>query len=107
MPGRANRGCRLAILHPEIYEMQVRAIMRAARAVNERLGHVPLLEVMIPLIDYERELEIIEELIFAIAEEEGDERAADVDRRRRSAGRSCTRVQRASLRCRTQREHQH
>ena len=51
-PMLGTRGCRLAILHPEIYEMQVRAIMRAARAVKERLGHVPLLEVMIPLIDY-------------------------------------------------------
>jgi len=54
-----TRGCRMAILHPEIYEMQV----RAARAVKERLGHVPLLEVMIPLIDDERELEILRELV--------------------------------------------
>jgi len=28
-----TRGCRLGIIHPEIYEMQVRAIVRAARAV--------------------------------------------------------------------------
>ena len=70
-PMLGTRGCRLAILHPEIYEMQVRAIMRAARAVKERLGHVPLLEVMIPLIDYERELEILRELVHAIAGEEG------------------------------------
>ena len=68
-PMLGTRGCRLAILHPEIYEMQVRAIMRAARAVKERLGHVPLLEVMIPLIDYERELEILRELVHAIAAE--------------------------------------
>jgi pyruvate, orthophosphate dikinase len=51
--------------------MQVRAIMRAQRAVTERLGHPPRLEVMVPLIDYERELEIIEELIFRVAQEEG------------------------------------
>ena len=70
-PMLGTRGCRLAILHPEIYEMQVRAIMRAARVVKERLGHVPLLEVMIPLIDYERELEILRELVHAIAGEEG------------------------------------
>ena len=31
-PMLGTRGCRLAILHPEIYEMQVRAIMRAAKA---------------------------------------------------------------------------
>ena len=70
-PMLGTRGCRLAILHPEIYEMQVRAIMRAQCAVTERLGHPPKLEVMVPLIDYERELEIIEELIFRVAEEEG------------------------------------
>ena len=70
-PMLGTRGCRLAILHPEIYEMQVRAIMRAARAVKQRLGHVPLLEVMIPLIDYERELEILRDLVHATAAEEG------------------------------------
>ena len=70
-PMLGTRGCRLAILHPEIYEMQVRAIMRAQCAVTERFGHPPRLEVMVPLIDYERELEIIEELIFRVAKEEG------------------------------------
>ena len=73
-PMLGTRGCRLAILHPEIYEMQVRAIMRAQCAVTERLGHPPRLEVMVPLIDYERELEIIEEVIFRIANEEGVKR---------------------------------
>jgi len=70
-PMLGTRGCRLAILHPEIYEMQVRAIMRAQCAVTERLGHPPKLEVMVPLIDYERELEIIKALILRVAEEEG------------------------------------
>jgi pyruvate,orthophosphate dikinase len=70
-PMLGTRGCRLAILHPEIYEMQVRAIMRAQRAVTERLGHPPRLEVMVPLVDYERELDLIEELIFRVAQEEG------------------------------------
>ena len=50
----ARRSC-----NPEIYEMQVRAIMRAQRAVTERLGHPPQLEVMVPLVDYERELELM------------------------------------------------
>jgi len=70
-PMLGTRGCRLAILHPEIYEMQVRAIMRAQCAVTERLGHPPRLEVMVPLIDYERELEIIKALILSVAAEEG------------------------------------
>ena len=46
-----TRGCRLGILYPEIYEMQVEAIMRAAQAVGRRPPH---LEIMIPLVDYEQ-----------------------------------------------------
>ncbi len=42
--------------HPEIYEMQVSAIIRAARAVKERSGETPHLEIMIPLVAYETEL---------------------------------------------------
>ncbi len=76
-PMLGTRGCRLAILHPEIYEMQVRAIMRAARAVKERLGHVPLLEVMIPLIDYERELEVLSALVHRVSAEESMTHGAD------------------------------
>ena len=30
-----TRGCRLGILYPEIYEMQVEAIMRATASVHE------------------------------------------------------------------------
>ena len=66
-PMLGTRGCRLGILYPEIYEMQVRAIMRAARAVAEP----PHPEIMIPLIDYERELEILRELVVRIGEAEG------------------------------------
>ncbi len=70
-PMLGTRGVRLAILYPEIYEMQVRAVMRAATAVRERLGHASQLEVMVPLVDYERELELVRELIFRVAGEEG------------------------------------
>ncbi|MEP7335435.1 MAG: pyruvate, phosphate dikinase, partial [Actinomycetota bacterium] len=35
-PMLGTRGCRLGLQHPEIYEMQVRAIVRAARAVQDR-----------------------------------------------------------------------
>src|SRR3954466_2913477 len=40
-PMLGTRGCRLGLMYPEIYEMQVRAIARAARAVEERTGAVP------------------------------------------------------------------
>jgi pyruvate,orthophosphate dikinase len=62
-PMLGTRGCRLGILHPEIYEMQVRAIIGAALAVRERSGSEPTVEIMIPLVDYERELELMRTLV--------------------------------------------
>ena len=65
-PMLGTRGVRLAILHPEIYEMQVRAIVQAALAIDER----PELEVMIPLVAYEQELDLMRELVDKVIEEE-------------------------------------
>jgi pyruvate,orthophosphate dikinase len=70
-PMLGTRGVRLGVLHPEIYEMQVRGIVRAARAVRERSGEAPRLEIMIPLVAYERELELTRARVLEIAEEEG------------------------------------
>jgi pyruvate,orthophosphate dikinase len=58
-PMLGTRGCRLAVLHPEIYETQVRAIVGAALAVGARVGRSPEVEIMIPLVNYEAELERI------------------------------------------------
>ncbi|MFZ0387967.1 MAG: pyruvate, phosphate dikinase [Solirubrobacteraceae bacterium] len=66
-PMLGTRGCRLGILYPEIYEMQVHAIMRAAKAAAEP----PHPEIMIPLVDYEQELEIMRELVVRVGDEEG------------------------------------
>jgi pyruvate,orthophosphate dikinase len=66
-PMLGTRGCRLGILYPEIYEMQVHAIMRAAKAAAEP----PHPEIMIPLVDYEQELEIMRELVVRVGEQEG------------------------------------
>ncbi|MGA3361447.1 MAG: pyruvate, phosphate dikinase [Solirubrobacteraceae bacterium] len=76
-PMLGTRGCRLGILYPEIYEMQVSAIMRASRAVRERTGRAPHTEVMIPLINYDRELLLVRELVVRIAEQEGMSEGAD------------------------------
>ena len=62
-PMLGTRGCRLGVLHPEIYEMQVRAIMGAALAVRERTGVEPAVEIMIPLVSYEQELEQMRALV--------------------------------------------
>jgi pyruvate,orthophosphate dikinase len=66
-PMLGTRGCRLALLYPEIYEMQVEAIARAARAVEEP----PHPEIMIPLVAYEHELEILRELVVRVASAHG------------------------------------
>jgi pyruvate,orthophosphate dikinase len=66
-PMFGTRGVRLGVLHPEIYEMQIRAIFRAALAIAQP----PRLEIMIPLVAYERELELMRELVARVAEEEG------------------------------------
>ena len=76
-PMLGTRGCRLGILYPEIYEMQVSAIMRAVRAVRERTGRPPHTEVMIPLINYDRELTLVRELVVRIAEQEGMREGTD------------------------------
>src|SRR5688572_30135107 len=57
-PMLGTRGVRLGLLHPEIYEMQARAVFRAVRAVRDRTGAAPKLEIMIPLVAYARELEL-------------------------------------------------
>jgi pyruvate, orthophosphate dikinase len=70
-PMLGTRGVRLGLIHPEIYEMQARAIFRAARAVRERTGHALRVEIMIPLVAYARELEIARDLVLRVAVEEG------------------------------------
>ena len=69
-PMLGTRGCRLGILFPEIYEMQVHAILRAAKAASEG-GRGPVPEIMIPLVDYEQEIEIMRELVVSVGEQEG------------------------------------
>src|SRR5438045_4952515 len=61
-PMLGTRGCRLGLMFPEIYEMQIRAIARAARAVASRAGEAPLVEVMHPLIGFGEELRRLREL---------------------------------------------
>jgi pyruvate,orthophosphate dikinase len=76
-PMLGTRGCRLGILYPEVYEMQVVAIVEAAKAVRERTGKAPHLEVMIPLVDYETELELMRDLVVGAAHERGLEVGRD------------------------------
>jgi pyruvate, orthophosphate dikinase len=71
-PMLGMRGCRLGLIYPEIYEVQVRAIVRAARAVKTRTGDAPVAEIMHPLVAFGEELRRLRELTERVAREEGD-----------------------------------
>jgi pyruvate, orthophosphate dikinase len=67
-PMLGTRGCRLGIMFPEIYEMQVRAIVRAARATD-----MAGVEIMHPLVGFAEELRRLRDLTErVIAEESGE-----------------------------------
>lgn len=63
------RGVRLGILHPEVYRMQVKAIVQAVKAVRAE-GYTPVVEIMIPLIGFPAELDRMRALV---EEELGEE----------------------------------
>jgi pyruvate,orthophosphate dikinase len=68
-PMLGTRGCRLGILYPEIYATQVRAIVQAAIAVGKRSAAAPQVEIMIPLVDWERELAVLHDDIDRVVDE--------------------------------------
>ncbi|MCH6591003.1 MAG: pyruvate, phosphate dikinase [Proteobacteria bacterium] len=65
-PMLGHRGCRLGITHPEIYDMQVRAIFEAAAEVA-KAGHTVHPEVMIPLVGMKKEFDIVKEAVDRVA----------------------------------------
>ena len=56
------RGCRLSVVYPEITEMQVKAIIRAAADAIEQ-GCKAMPEIMIPLVINVREIRLVTEII--------------------------------------------
>jgi pyruvate, orthophosphate dikinase len=66
-PMLGTRGCRLGIIKPGLYRMQVRALLQAA-LTRKRAGGDPVVEIMIPLIVSEPELKLIEQWVREEAE---------------------------------------
>lgn len=62
------RGCRLGIQFPEIYDMQIEAVFRAAKAAAQR-GIEVRPEIMIPLVGDPRELKELRKLVDKVASE--------------------------------------
>jgi pyruvate,orthophosphate dikinase len=67
-PMLGTRGCRLGIEWPDVYRMQVAAIMSAASTVKAELGEPPLVEIMIPLVGFEEELRLLRGEVIDVAE---------------------------------------
>jgi pyruvate,orthophosphate dikinase len=77
-PMLGMRGCRLGLVYPEIYEMQIRAIARAALAVEARLGEAPLVEIMHPLVGFAEELRRLRALTERVWLEEAPSLAVSI-----------------------------
>ncbi|HEX5926281.1 MAG TPA: pyruvate, phosphate dikinase [Baekduia sp.] len=75
-PMLGTRGVRLGILYPAIYEMQVEAIFQALVAARGDGVDVHV-EIMVPLVDYQRELELLRGLIERVGSSHGLERGSD------------------------------
>ncbi|WP_227793394.1 pyruvate, phosphate dikinase [Paenibacillus guangzhouensis] len=67
-PMLGQRGCRLGIVYPEVYDMQIEAIFKAAASCLKR-GIAVLPEIMIPLVGHVTELKFFRERIEQIASE--------------------------------------
>ncbi|NOX95924.1 MAG: pyruvate, phosphate dikinase, partial [Alphaproteobacteria bacterium] len=66
-PMLGHRGCRLGVSYPEIYEMQVRAIIEAACAIADETGEQVVPEIMIPLVAKHEEFSYLKKRIDDVA----------------------------------------
>ena len=70
-PMMGHRGCRLAVTYPEIAEMQTRAVIRAAIAVQNKHPEWTMVpEIMIPLVGEIKELKFVKDVVVKTANEE-------------------------------------
>ena len=68
-PMLGHRGCRLGLTYPEIYDMQVRAIMEAACELVKNEGFTIVPEIMIPLVAVVEELARLRENAIRVCDE--------------------------------------
>lgn len=78
-PMLGHRGCRLAISHPEIVEVQARAIFEAAIEAGERAGEAVVPEIMVPLVGLRKELDFVKRVVDEVADLVAAERGKRVN----------------------------
>ena len=77
-PMLGHRGCRLGISYPEIYEMQVRAIIEAACEVAATSAAPPAPEIMHPLVAKGEEMNFLRSLTDRVARQVMEERGVQI-----------------------------
>jgi pyruvate,orthophosphate dikinase len=77
-PMLGHRGCRLGISYPEIYEMQVRAIIEAACEIASAGKPAPQAEIMHPLVSKAEEMKFLRALTDRIARQVMAEKGCEV-----------------------------
>jgi len=77
-PMLGHRGCRLGITYPEIYEIQVRAIIEAALELSAS-GEKVVPEIMVPLVADVNELTFLKETIIAAADEVMNKKGSKIE----------------------------
>ncbi|MBV8684185.1 MAG: pyruvate, phosphate dikinase [Caulobacteraceae bacterium] len=80
-PMLGHRGCRLGVSFPEIYEIQVRAIIEAACEVAAASGAAPCPEIMHPLVAKAEEMNFLRALTDRVAKQVMEEKGAKIDYR--------------------------
>ncbi len=77
-PMLGHRGCRLGITMPEIYEMQVEAILRAAADLQEA-GVDAIPKIMVPLVGDPEEMRRVKDTIKDVEEDVRDSFGVDLE----------------------------
>lgn len=67
-PMLGHRGCRVGLTYPEIYEMQVRAIVEAACELKHEQGLDVRPDIMLPLIGHVTEFTLLREVVQSAAD---------------------------------------
>ncbi len=77
-PMLGHRGCRLGVSYPEIYEMQVRAIIEAACEIAKSGKAAPVPEIMHPLVAKGEEMKYLRDLTDRVAKAVLEEQGVDL-----------------------------
>ncbi|NPV88438.1 pyruvate, phosphate dikinase [Coprothermobacteraceae bacterium] len=77
-PMMGFRGCRLGIVYPEIYEMQVRAVAEAAVELKKQ-GYNPRFQIMHPLVGTESEMKFLADMTHKVVKEIFEKAGVELD----------------------------